>query len=547
MVLRLICAILAGLLLAAASPLSLPEIPLPEPWGTLALGIPGWHAEAGFGQVAWLAFVALIPLLEAAKNSKSRLEAFGLGYLAGLAWLIPHWIWLISFGWLPVILLAAWFALPVGLVALAMKLIIDCRRPALVVWGIPAVWTGIEFLRSFGFWAFPWNLLGYTQAHQLPLIQVADLGGVYAIGFLIVLANTAGWAILSALGPLRYRLGHALAAGAVLLLVLAYGEWRLSEDYKSYTQPALNIALVQGGVDTFERWSDDRLQRSLDAYVPLSAEALDHWDVYQDREESGRFDLPGPRRMGEMLVVWPESALPRSMDPRRPERVPYEVQNLIDDHENSALLTGAIGRPTGGDESYNGCLLIGGGDDLRWPYSKVRLVPYGEVVPLREVARFLDYPWGDYDLSGGESLAPLRWRGHVLGLGVCFDNVFSFLARGQVKQGAGGLVLVTNNSWYQLASGIRQHCDMDILRAVEFRRPLARVSTTGWSHLISPSGRILTETAPYSSGLIEAVMWPGDTQSAYLRFGDLFALLCLLAGSLVVLGAAFAGPSEGIL
>jgi len=546
MLMRISSAVLAGLLLAAAFPLSLPDISLGGGLGELSFGIPGWQA-AGYGQVAWFAFVALIPLLEVARHSKNDLESFCWGYLSSLVWLFLNWIWLSSFGWLPVLLMTAFFGLPVGLAVLLFRRLLLTRQPGLILWGVPAIWVALEYLRSFGFWAFPWNLLGYSQVHNLSLIQIADLGGVYLVSFVVVLVNAALWLLLTPLGRLRIRLGLAALAGGLLLLALAYGEFRQAEDYSSLSRLPLRLALVQGGMETRERWSDDRLSAALDAYLPLSEGVLDSWDEELQQRREAQTGRSGPRRLGELLLVWPEGALPKGMDQRHAELVPYEVRNLLNDHDNAALLMGALGRPVSDKKANNGCLLIEGDGEMSWPYSKVRLVPYGEVVPLREVARFLDYPWGNFDLSAGRSTAPLSWRGHRLGLLICFDNVFSFVARREVQAGAGALVLMTNNSWYNLASGIRQHCDIDVLRAIEYRRPLARVSTTGWSQLVAPDGSIPAQTEVYSEGLLEASLWPGGQRTLYLLLGDLFAQLCLLASAVLVFRLLVAGQSEGML
>ena len=93
-------------------------------------------------------------------------------------------------------------------------------------------------------------------------------------------------------------------------------------------------------------------------------------------------------------------------------------------------------------------------------------------------------------------------------------------------RGAEGLILVTNNSWYKLHSGIRQHCDMDVLRAVEYARPLARCSTTGWSHIIDPYGRVLETTSVESAGTILHEYATSNVATPYLVIGDLFAQVC---------------------
>ena len=46
-----------------------------------------------------------------------------------------------------------------------------------------------DFIRSFLLSGFAWAMLGHSQYRTLPLIQIADLAGVYGITLLIVLAN----------------------------------------------------------------------------------------------------------------------------------------------------------------------------------------------------------------------------------------------------------------------------------------------------------------------------------------------------------------------
>jgi apolipoprotein N-acyltransferase len=50
----------------------------------------------------------------------------------------------------------------------------------------------VEYARAnLFFLSLPWNLLGHTQHSFLPVIQIADLTGVYGISFLLLLVNEA--------------------------------------------------------------------------------------------------------------------------------------------------------------------------------------------------------------------------------------------------------------------------------------------------------------------------------------------------------------------
>ena len=55
----------------------------------------------------------------------------------------------------------------------------------------PPLWVSLEYLRGILFSGFPWELLGYSQFLTLPMVQIADITGVYGVSFLIVLVNVA--------------------------------------------------------------------------------------------------------------------------------------------------------------------------------------------------------------------------------------------------------------------------------------------------------------------------------------------------------------------
>jgi apolipoprotein N-acyltransferase len=198
----------------------------------------------------------------------------------------------------------------------------------------------------------------------------------------------------------------------------------------------------------------------------------------------------------------------------------------------------------------NGCILTSR-EGSTWPYSKIRLVPYGEVTPFRGIVTFLHFPWdfGGVDLNAGRDLKPLVWRGHSIGAMICFDNIFSFIPRAEAKAGAQFLVVMTNNSWYPMRSGIRQHCDIDVFRAIETRRPLLRCSTTGWSQAVERNGRIIKSSQQRvgAPDTVEAAIQPGSGTTAYMAVGDLFAQLCLLLSLLMVVPPLVRGRSEGFL
>ncbi len=549
--------ILSALLLAFAFPLSLPP-EIMQPLNQAGLSLPGWQAGAGYAQLPWLAFIALLPLIWVCRRTASPAGAAGYGYLTGALWLIIHLDWIGSFGIAPVIMLTLFFSMPTALFAWLAQRLLQEHSAAQLCWGLPLAWTAMEYLRSFGFWALPWNLLGYSQSNSLKLIQLADIGGVFAVSFLIVLVNCALFLLLSQHGGSRRAWGHSLLAAGIVTAALGYGDWRINELDNLPREQRVQIALVQGGVDTKGRWTGNELQRMLGVYEPASQKLAQNWSEERrtareerqtdDAADDGFLpDFQGPLDEPQLLLVWPESCIPKRVEPEYPDDLPLGIWSFLEQAENTSLLMGALANPHDADRWENTAVLIRPDHVIEWIYSKVRLVAYGEVVPFRRLVKFLDYPWGSNDIAAGRETGALELRGVRISPLVCYDNVFSFLFMREARRGTDVFLLISNNSWYDLKGGIRQHANMDVLRAVEHRRPLGRVSTTGWSHFIDPSGRIIQQSA--TDELATLSQWEGrsSADSAYTHIGDLFAQLCLLASFLLCIRVLVAHRSEGWL
>ena len=149
--------------------------------------------------IYWLAWFALVPLLIALRNISPK-NGFTLGLCAGLAHYLTLVYWLAytvkTYGNLPLsvslsilILLSFYLALFVALFSLTITRL--CKTPLICFILVPSVWVSLEYIRTFLFTGFPWELLGYSQYSVLPLIQISDIVGVYGVSFLIAIGNCA--------------------------------------------------------------------------------------------------------------------------------------------------------------------------------------------------------------------------------------------------------------------------------------------------------------------------------------------------------------------
>ena len=156
-------------------------------------------------------------------------------------------------------------------------------------------------------------------------------------------------------------------------------------------------------------------------------------------------------------------------------------------------------------------------------YDKIRLVPFGEYVPLRRVLFFAEKlvrAVGEFEFGTNDS--PL---GGTLKYGpaICYEIVYPQITRRQVRHGAEVLVTITNDAWYDGTAAPAQHLWQARLRAIEDDRYLLRSGTTGISAFIDPTGRILQSIPMGKAGIIYARFQSRRTTTPYVRFGDWFA------------------------
>ncbi|MBF0554332.1 MAG: apolipoprotein N-acyltransferase, partial [Nitrospirae bacterium] len=250
--------------------------------------------------ISWLAWVALVPLLYAILNSNGHVYSFKAGVAAGVPYFFftQHWIShsINNYGHMPlpvslsvVLLLSLYQSLYCGVFGLMAHLF--ARRTKIPVYLFaPSLWVGLEYFRGTLFTGFPWSFLGYTQYKILPLIQIADITGVYGVSFLIVFFNAAVADFIIKDNSPNYPLFKKLLPFAlfaiIIALVTAYGYRRL--DNNLAVNP-VRVSVIQGNVDQDSKWDKKLTAEIIDSYKTMTQKAA---------------------RDGAKLVVWPESSLP---------------------------------------------------------------------------------------------------------------------------------------------------------------------------------------------------------------------------------------------
>ena len=475
--------------------------------GLLILSFPRFNLEF----LVWFAFVPLFFALE----EKSKFKSFLLSYFTGVIFWLGIVYWLIHVTLPGMIILVLYLALYFGI----FGLIISCYRLQATgyrLFSIPAIWVLLEYLRSHLFTGFAWALLGYSQYLNLPIIQLADITGVWGISFLVMMVNVVIKEIicyrLQAIGYRKSIKKLLFLAFSMWLVACGYGFFRLNQNIEGNK---LRISVIQGNIPQEFKWDPNSKNFIIDRYINLTRQAI------KDRPD---------------LIVWPEAALPVVLEE---EPVFYGKTKDFVREIKIPLLLGAV---TSKDKLYyNSALLISAEGRLLNKYDKLHLVPFGEYIPLRKTLGFLQtvVPIGDF--SRGKEYTIFKIQNSKLktqnsfAVLICFEDLFPELSRSFAKKDADFLINITNDAWFKMTSSPYQHLQASVFRAVENRVALIRSANTGVSGFIAPTGKIISLVEDrkgrniFISGYdTEEIIITKRNLSFYTRYPDIFIIACFL-------------------
>ena len=482
--------------------------------GLAVLGLPSGPTPLAL-IAGLMIFIRLLPSLSSRRGAWLGF-LFGLSYFSfGFSWLLTslHVYGGIS---LPLALamllgLSAIMALyPALFGALLPRLIPDDPDPIrqkrhywLLPLAAPALWTLTEWLRSHVLGGFAWNLVGYGWERWLPMIQVADFGGVFFLSWLLVFSASI-LAVLWLRGACwRESMIVCTMLGTVLALVYLYGLWRV-QDLTSHPETdiaPIQVAVVQGNIPQQLKWSMDHRDKTVAHYIALSQNIPKHLD----------------------LVVWPETAMAFFLQ-ASPEHL-RQISTLSETID-APILTGVprIDRAEDGHYLYfNSVVLLDKTGSFAHRYDKHHLVPFGEFIPFRAFvpSSFKKFTEGTEDFSTGPGPIALPWSKGAIGPLICYEAIFPDEVRMLVSTGARWLVNVTNDGWFG-ESAKPQHLAMVRLRSIENRLPLIRAANTGISAVFDQVGQMLGHIAADQEGTLVVTLPAGRGHSFYQRYGDVW-------------------------
>lgn len=490
-----------------------------------ALSLPPW----GF----WpLAIIGVMLFEVCLRTTQTRWERVRIGALFGAGWMY------LGMGWMVQLTPPGYVA--AGLIFTTYHAVAAGVAPA-GRWGVigrPAAHTLVEAIRlSLPFGGVPLATIGVSQVGG-PLAPLASVGGVilltwvvFQIGFVLADAQPGVWAAIHQLrdgdGTVLPNFIARIAVAFVILLSFVAPSG-------AATGGTLSVAVVQGGgkqgTSALEVPSSLVTERHLEATATIDA----------DR------DLD--------FVLWPENTIDVNDLRSTPEFEDFSnspIRDLVAAEANrlgAPVVVGITEDARADDPTArrytNAQVVVMPDGELAGRYDKVRRVPFGEYVPLRDV---LEKITSAVDQVGeavpGTERAVLTFDVESqaepvqLATVISWEVFFGGRAREGVTDGATIIINPTNGASYTGTIVQSQQVASSRLRAIETGRWVVQAAPTGFSAVINSDGDVLQRTSVSEQRVLYADVEMRTGNTWYTQLGDgpfIWLLVVVLAASILL-------------
>ncbi len=375
-----------------------------------------------------------------------------------------------------------------------------------------ALWVTFEWWQTVGWWGVPWARLPLGQMDAPLVVRSASLFGSYFVTFVIV---SVAFCFALALRQKKSEKLFAYVALAIFCVNLALG-FSVTLTYNEGGE-TVKVAALQGNISSNEKWDSGSKSKMLSIYKELTEKAADE---------------------GAEIVVWPETALPYVLFD---SDILIEYVSGLAKENNVTVLVSAFTADEESGQRYNSIIEVRpDGNFGEIVYSKQKLVPFGEFVPMREFVTFVFPPLANIGmleedlLAGRESVVIESVSGRI-GCALCFDSIYENVIIESVRNGAEFIAISTNDSWFSDSAALDMHNAQARLRAIESGRYVVRSANTGISSIIDPMGNVIKKLGALERGYVISDVSLRDQHTLYAVTGNLFAYICVIFVALITI------------
>ena len=409
--------------------------------------------------------------------------AFGFGfYLSGLSWITNSLTFdenfkvLIPFA---LVLIPLFLSLFVGLTTLIIGQYLKMNFCSLLIFSSGLAFA--DYLRSYVFTGFPWNLWAYSTSSMNEILQIINLIGLHCYNLFVITIFTFPIFIFFKISKITKIISLFIVSLIVLGLHI-YGNYEINK----------NQEFIK---NTLEKTYVKVVSPNFNLEYGLSAKEI-------EERFKKLIKYSDPVKEKKTLFIWPEGVFSGYS---YNEILSFKDLILNNFSSKHFIIFGANKLDPLSGSFYNSMLVINNKFEVIQIYNKRKLVPFGEFLPFEKILNSFGFKkitegHGSF-LKGKQDNNLIFEQFNILPL-ICYEIIFPNLIQ---KSGIDTnlIVNISEDGWFGNTIGPDQHFSKSIFRAIENNTFVLRSANQGTSAIIDNKGNLLKKMNRNEAGNIE--------------------------------------------
>ncbi len=436
--------------------------------------------------------------------SKEKIISFNIGWTFGFGYFISNLYWitnsltfedifkpLIPFA---LILIPLFLGLFYGLSTLAFSLL-NPKKNLLSILILATSLSIFEYIRSFIFGGFPWNLIALSFVNYLEFIQLLSITGTYAFNSIIILLF-----LLPTVLIFNYKKNlkiHILLFFIIFIFTNHFWGKSSLRQYELTENKDLGITIkIISPKININRYFQNENPRDLIS-------------------ELINFSEPNP--LNETLFIFPEGILSNVDFQNLKQFKTFFSNNYSKRHKV------ILGMNIYEDKKiYNSLLVLNNELNIFGKYYKNKLVPFGEFLPFEKILGNLGFKkitQGYQSFSPGKLRNPISLSNFSFIPLICYEIIYSGKIN-KSKKNYDFILNISEDGWFGNSIGPHQHFAHSIFRSIEEGKHVIRSSNNGISAFISPKGQVINKILTTDKGFIEINSFKSSNKTIFSSLGN---------------------------
>ena len=396
---------------------------------------------------------------------------FGFGYfISNLYWITNSLTFDVNFKFIipfALVLIPLFLAIFYGLVTFLCNFFnLKNKVSSILIFSI--LFSSIEFLRSFIFGGFPWNLIVFSLSNNLPSLQILSYVGTYSLNLLSITVF-----LFPIIFFFNYKNSKKLIIFCVGLILVT-----------------LNFLYGNFNIEKYEKKKYDNLVsviRVISPNIPIERFLLN-----QDTEKNINelIALSNPNNDKKTIFIFPEGIITSIYfkDLKLFKNIFKRKFNI-----NHKIILGI--NSVKESKIYNSLAVLNNETELLYKYNKNKLVPFGEFLPFENILKKL----GLKKITQGYQSFSSDNKREVLNIDqlkfiplICYEIIYSGNINTNQKY-YDFILNISEDGWFGKSIGPAQHLSHSIFRSIEEGKNVIRSTNNGVSALVNPKGQIIKQ------------------------------------------------------